>query len=125
MVYKAPQLHFGGGGGGGGVDTETKNYVDAKIETVRAQNDAKFTEVIAEIRAIVPGATWQQNAVILFAAIGFVFAILAFASDRFDGGLSANSLKDQIASEQVTRDAVQDEKLNKIITEIGRIQPAQ
>jgi hypothetical protein len=114
---------FAGGGGGFTVDSETKNYLDAKVDAVKAQNDARFTEVLSEIRMIKPGATWQQFAGLLFGAVTFVFAILAFSSDRFDGGLSAIAIKDQISSEQDERDAAQDARLDRIIDAIENLQP--
>lgn len=105
------------------MDSETKNYLDAKVDAVKAQNDARFTEVLSEIRMIKPGATWQQFAGLLFGAVTFVFAILAFSSDRFDGGLSAIAIKDQISSEQDERDAAQDARLDRIIDAIENLQP--
>jgi len=107
------------------VDTDTKNYLYAKVDAVKAQNDARFSEVLAELRNMTPGPTWQQQALLLVGAIGVVFAILAYASDRFDGGLAASSITEQIAADQRSRDAAQDVKLDVIIDAISKIQPAK
>jgi len=77
----------GPSGGGTTVDTETKNYVDAKTEATRAQNDARFTEVLTKLDEKKP-MTWQQCAAIVASGLGIMLAILSFAGDRFDGGMS-------------------------------------
>lgn len=132
--YKFSQQHnpsngFGGGGGVGGggeeVDTETQRYVDRSMEMVRAQNDARFSEVLSSIKDLksdldskpIPPSLWQITG-IAFAAIGFTFAILAFASDRFDGGVAASGLVEdavkRISEAQIARDEAQDETLDDI-----------
>ncbi len=103
------------------MDVHTKDYVDAKVDAVKAQNDARFSEVLFEVRAIKPGASWQQNAGLLFAAVTFIFVILAYASDRFDGGLSADAIKDKLADEQLTRDMAQDARLDKILSKLDEM----
>jgi hypothetical protein len=42
----------GTGDGGGGVDAETHRYVDKSMETVKAQNDARFAEVLTGIEKV-------------------------------------------------------------------------
>lgn len=97
----------------------------AKVDAVKAQNDARFSEVLSEIRTIKPGASWQQMAGVVFAGITFIFAILAYASDRFDGGISAVAIKDQVSVEQAKRDASQDAKLDKIFDAVSKLQPTK
>ncbi len=46
------KIYRGGRGGGHGVDAETQRYVDAKVETVKAQNDARFVEVMSALGGI-------------------------------------------------------------------------
>lgn len=104
---------YNGGGGGPPVDAETKNYLDAKVDAVKAQNDARFAEVLSKINGLHP-ATWQQIAAIAVGTVGLVFAVLAFSSDRFDGGLAASALIDKVTQEQTVRDNAQDEKLDQI-----------
>jgi hypothetical protein len=99
------------------VDTETKNYLDAKVDAVRAQNDARFAEVLSKIGALHP-ATWQQNVAIAVGAVGLGLAALALAGDRFDGGLAASSLLDKVTAEQAVRDTAQDAKLEQILQAI-------
>lgn len=125
-----------GGGGGDGVDTETRRYVDANMRAVRAENSSAFSRLESKIEKISPGATWQQIAFITFAwlvtGIGIVFGILAFASDRFDGGLSAGSLIDEVMHSQAERDAAQDARIEQLlrsidarIEQLGVRQPGQ
>ena len=72
--------------------------------------------------------TWQQQTIttagfgVVF--LGLVFSVLAYASDRFDSGLSAGAIKDQLTAEQIARDKVQDDRLDKILTKLdGLVQP--
>ena len=81
----------GGNGGGTTVTPETQRYVDARTEATRAQNDAKFAEVIAKIDGFPKPLTWQQAAAVVATGIGIVLAILAFAGDRFDGGMAVTT----------------------------------
>lgn len=99
------------------MDAETKNYLDAKVDAVKSQNDARFAEVLSKIDGLHP-ATWQQNAAIAVGiavgSLSLVFAVLAFSSDRFDGSLAASALIDTVTQEQIVRDAAQDAKLDQI-----------
>lgn len=125
---KAP-IMSGGGGGGPTVDAETRRYVDKSMETVKAQNDARFSEVLGRLdglkaqidHAPVPLSFTQflaGAAAVLGVGLALVFAVLAFASDRFDGGLGADAIKDQIAAEQLVRDKAQDAKLDQILESV-------
>lgn len=116
---------FGGGSGGGPpVDSETKNYLDAKVETVSAQNDARFAQILARLDAMNP-ATWQQNAGVvfggLFVGIGLVFGILAFASDRFDSGVNSMGRIAERLEAQEKIDGQQNERLDRIISTLEGI----
>lgn len=100
------QQVFGGGSGGGSkVDTETKNYVDANMRAVKAENSSSFARLEAKIDSIQPGATWQQNAGVSITAIvvglGIVFAVLVYASDRFDSGVGAMGAVEEEDNEDV------------------------
>ena len=86
--WKQPK---GGGGGTTTVTPETKRYVDAKTEGTRAQNDARFAEVLTKIDTLPKPMTWQQCAAVIASALGIMLAILAFAGDRFDGGMSVST----------------------------------
>ncbi|SET75753.1 hypothetical protein [Paracoccus homiensis] len=99
-----------------------KDYIDRSMETVRAQNDARFAEVLGEIRGI--GQRLQHiessqlsarqlwGAVLTGAAtvLGVMLAALAFGSDRFDGGVG---MADQ-RLEQMQRDAEQDAIIKRL-----------
>jgi len=84
------QSFVGGNGGDGIVDRETKSYVDRSMDAVKAQNDARFIEVLSRLDQM--PKFWPlvfSGFIGIAGAIGIVFAILSYASDRFDGGLSA------------------------------------
>ncbi len=111
------------------MDAHTKDYIDSKVEVVKAQNDARFVEVLAGINSVGERVshlreptTWQQLALTMgsvgLVLLGVVFAVLGYASDRFDGGLSASSVKDELAVEQLKRDATQDARLDKILSKL-------
>ncbi len=125
------------------MDTEemTDSELIARLDAVRAQNDAKFAECIASNSALgadirtgfqVMGGRvdaaqnemkgefikivavldrlsqesaekpskagmWVSNFVIGIGSIGFILAVLSFAADRFDGGMSASGFQTQSA----------------------------
>ena len=119
----------GGSGGGVTVDSETKNYLDAKMDSVKAQNDARFSEVLSRLDGLkdLP-KFWPLVSAIAIASvtiIGICVAILSYASDRFDGGLGASALIDAITEGQAHRDEGQDEKLDKILGKLDSISKAQ
>lgn len=127
---KTPWLPtFYDGNGGGSVDPETKNYLDAKVDAVKAQNDARFAEVLGKLDGLAvrldamprPVGFWQLAGLIV-SAMALGLTMLALFADRFDGGLAASAIKDQIATEQDARNTQQDEKLNQIIDALGKIQ---
>ena len=105
-------------GGKQGMDAETKIYVDSKTETTRAQNDAQFAKVMAEMETSrarndaqfakvmvkidrVPTIEAQRK---IYATqrnwfIGLAVAVLAalvglfaFGGDRFESGMAATAL---------------------------------
>ena len=100
----------------------TKDYIDRSMDTVRAQNDARFAEVLGEIKDIGQRLQHIENiqltarqlwgAVLTGAAtvLGVMLAALAFGSDRFDGGVG---LADQ-RLEQMQRDADQDAIIRRL-----------
>jgi hypothetical protein len=115
------QVSHGGGSGGGKppVDAETKNYLDANMRAVSAENNASFARLEAKIDGIQPGATWQQNAGVLATGIvvtlGLVFGILAFASDRFDSGANSMGAVEEALDLQRELNAEQDARIDKIL----------
>jgi len=118
------------------VDAETRRYVDKSMETVKAQNDARFSDVLGRLDGLkaqidhaptpLSFTQFMVGAVsVAGVVLALVFAVLAYASDRFDGGLSADAIKDQIALEQLKRDSVQDAKLDQIIKAVDGLTAAQ
>lgn len=118
-------------GNGGGMDASTRHYVNAKTDAVRAQNDARFAEVLARFDVLkadidnkpTPPNIWQIAGVV-GAGIGALVAIAAFAYDRFDGGVAAGVLVEQavsqVAEAQATRDSEQDKRLDTILEAINK-----
>lgn len=102
------------------MDTETKNYVDANMRAVKAENSASFAKLEAKIDGITPGASWQQNAGVVFSGmvvtLSLVFGVLAYASDRFDSGLGSMGAVEKALDVQHERNEQQDERLDRILT---------
>jgi len=118
------KIGFGGGSGGNGM--EIKDYIDAQDDKTRAQNDARFAEVIARLETI--SATmigqrqfWAAAFTGIVATAGIILAALAISGDRFDGGLAANGLLAPLRDEQTKRDAVQDAKVDAILQKIDSL----
>ena len=121
----------GGGGGGDSVDTDTKNYVDAKMEATRAQNDARFAEVLAKfdtlsskIDNLPKPMSVLAFAGMLVTAIVASFTMLGLMSDRFDGGIAASSLISNFQQAQAERDAKQDADFRDLLN-ILKQRPSQ
>lgn len=82
------------------MDAETQRYVDLKADVTRAQNDARFAEVLARLDKM--PSVWAMGGMFVastFAVIGALLAFLAYGGDRFDGGMSAASVSLQQAEE--------------------------
>ena len=111
------------------MDSEIKNYLDAKMDSVKAQNDARFSEVLSRLDGLkdLP-KFWPLVSAIAVATItiiGICVAILSYASDRFDGGLGASALIDAITEGQAMREEGQDAKLDKILGKLESIPALQ
>ena len=121
-ISRIDRAIFSGGGGGGGDmnDSASKDYVDARLEAAAARTEAKFIELSAQIRALNP-ATWWQVAFMMLSAVAVVFGILAYASDRFDGGLAASGIVEKVIQDQLVRDAAQDDKLDRILQKLDAL----
>lgn len=92
-----------------------KDYVDAKAEATRAQNDARFSQVMSRLETLsmkletatlhmpTTSSMFGTAAASVIAIIGLGVAILAFGGDRFDGGMGAASITmDQAISARET-----------------------
>lgn len=84
-----------------------------------AQNDARFAQVLARLDGLHP-ATWQQNAAVALStvvvALGLGFAVLAYASDRFDSGVGSMGAVEDAIDEQREINASQNERLDRILS---------
>ncbi len=99
-----------------------REYTDAKMETVRAQNDARFAEVMAKLEimsrtSITKRELWAATGTSIAAILGVILAVLAFAGDRFDAGIGFSS---QVA-EQAAIDASQDAKFDLVIDKLDNV----
>ncbi len=125
---KAHKISYGGGGGTGGgptMDAETKNYLDAKVDAVKSQNDARFSEVLmkldgmsAKVDAIPKPVGFWALAGMAATAVVALIGILGVMADRFDGGIAAAGVMDQFAIEQQERDQEQSERIDRAISAI-------
>lgn len=98
----------GGGGGTSEPMVPLKDYVDKADEAVESRMYARLEKVATK------GSVWGAAATVL----GIVLAALAFASDRFDSGLSVQSALEPALAQQRQRDAQQDRKLDEILSRL-------
>lgn len=76
----------------------------------------QMTEVINSVNSFKPGATWWQNVLVVVGGIGIVFAVLAYASDRFDSGLNSMGAIEEALDAQRELNASQDQRLDRILS---------
>ena len=82
------------------MDSETKNYVDARTEATRSQNEAQFARIMAKLEGsptseeLRKSLTAQRNWIVGSAIALFTASVtvLAFGGDRFDSGVAAATL---------------------------------
>lgn len=108
---QAQTLQFGGGGGTSGPmepSVPIKDYIDARDEAI----ESRLSERLGGLATAsgVRNNIWGAAAAI----IGIILATLAFAGDRFDGGINASGIVSQMKDEQAMKDKAQDAKLNEM-----------
>ena len=96
----------------------TREEIDAKLETVQERLYRRLDRIEGKLDV---RPTFLQMTAMIFVGIGLAVAVIAYASDRFDGGLAASSLLDQVTEEQKKRDAAQDKKLEQILKAVENI----
>lgn len=92
-----------------------KEYVDKADEAVESRVYARLDKVATK------GSVWGAAATVL----GIVLAALAFASDRFDSGITVQSALEPALAQQRQRDAQQDRKFDEILSRLPPRQPPQ
>ena len=112
------------------MENYAKDYVDQKFETERAKTDARFVEVLSEIRllkqaSLSKGQFWAGVATTVASILGVLLAVLALAGDRFDAGINMSDDIMRSQSEQLERDAAQDARLDQILTAIETLRQVQ
>ena len=119
---------FGGGGGGNEVDAETNHYVDANVRAAKAENSASFARLETKIDGISPGASWQQMAGVVISGVvvglSLVFAVLAYASDRFDSGVASMGAIEELLDTQREQNVEQNERIDRILVAIEKLSAA-
>lgn len=104
-----PAATGGGNGGGMSMDPGTKHYIDSRVEATRAQNDARFAEIMAKLSQAATADGLRNltitNAIVIIAAM---IALFAFGADRFGSGMSAASLIYE-QSDEAKRQAAENE----------------
>lgn len=75
------------------MDPGTQHYIDAKTEATRAQNDARFAEILARLEQT-PTIDELRKLVVTtgIAIVAAMIALFAFGADRFGSGMTAASL---------------------------------
>lgn len=116
-----PEQALKSGGGGGnyiGMEPATREYVDLKLEAALSRLEGKFdllNQRMSDLEKRMP--SWWSILGAVMIGVATVLAALAFAGDRFDGGIS---LADQ-RQEQLERDRQQDETLRRLDEIITRL----
>ena len=92
------------------MDPGTKYYIDSRDEATRAQNDARFAEVLAKLSQTATADGQRKLAFTTgIAIIAAMIALFAFGADRFGSGMSAASLVYE-QSDEASRRAEQNER---------------
>lgn len=115
---QSQKANTGGKRGGGTMDSETKTYIDAKTETTKALNDARFADLRADIATLIAKmdaaptqwTTWSAVGV----TVGILLAAFAIAGDRFDGGVGLASLSVQQAEDAKRISTGNSERMDEI-----------
>lgn len=114
VVANSTPANGGGGGGRDVTDITMKDYVDAQSQATRAQNDARFAEVLSEIRSLdakisnlptrwtIWGTAISTTLTLLFSLAGLVYAIISYGGDRFDSGAQFTASTYQASQEAKT-----------------------
>lgn len=93
----------------------TREEIDAKIGTAKAEVDTEFAKLRADLRHLpTTGALIATVASGVVAVIGVLLAVMAFGGDRFDGGLAASGIVTRVQEEQRIVDARQDAQLQEM-----------
>lgn len=110
-------LKIGDGGGNfGGMEPATREYVDLKIESAVARLEGKLDGLAGQLsRMPTTGAMILTVAGAGVAVLTLGLAILAFAGDRFDGGIGLADRRE----EQLSRDREQNDRIETILNQIS------
>ena len=121
-----PEAAGGGNGGGMFVDPVIKHYIDSRDEVTRAQNDARFAEILAKLDRAATAEGLRNLTVTMAIAIvatgtgiiGIMIALFAFGADRFGGGTPAASLIYEQSDEAKRRDLENERNIKEIRDDI-------
>ena len=107
------------------MEDDVKTYVDAQDDKTRAQNDARFAEVLAELRIIGQTAAsgrsvWSAALATIVAIAALFISVMAIEGDRFARDTIATVIQPVIAAQQKL-DAEQDRKLDQILHVVEQI----
>jgi len=117
----SPEPDFGGGKGGGPMDPSVsmKDHLDARDAALESRLGAKLDKLPSEARMWGMVVSILGGTFVLF--VGFL-AVLSFAGDRFDGGMSVSPAiaavqqnQAQVDQRQDAQMAIADRKLDIII----------
>ena len=110
-----------GGTGGEPPAITLREYIDARGDGSKAQNNARFAEVLsrldslnATVQHLEPVSIWKIVGVAAGAVVALA-GLLGIMADRFDGGFAASGVLSGWMAAQSERDAAQDAKLDTIL----------
>lgn len=100
----------------------SKDYIDAKADATRALNDARFAEILAELRVIREKSIsrWEMWLAVV-ALAGVMIGALSYGASQFGIGASVSPLIASLQEKQAQTDAAQDAKLDLIIQSLDGI----
>ena len=98
----------------------TQSYIDRSMDAVRAQNDARFSDVLSEVRAInvkldhVPTTRAMIGSIIggIVAAVTIGIGVMALFGASFNSGFSLSNIR--ATEERIDRE--QNERIDGILT---------
>jgi hypothetical protein len=108
-----------------GTSFVTKELLDAKLGLMKAEMNSEFTAALAPLKTDLDRAPGWSGVFAVIGAmvtlVGLVLGVLAFAGDRFDGGMSASGALAADASNDAQRDKDQTKMIEDLSKKIDKL----